>query len=133
MRASAWRSLVVTVAILGVTTGAFAGDLQQSADKAAQEQARAKSAPIEKGYLVTGLALFGVGMGMTLYGWLHTGGGEFVSGQVTKESKTGLGAAGIAVAAAGGMVLFIGSQRARGAASVTVGPNGVAVSKRLSW
>lgn len=128
-----WRAVVVTAAILGLSTAAFAGDLQQSADKAAQEQARAKPKHMEKAYLVPGVTLFAVGMSMALYGFLHTGGGDFVSGQVTKESNTTLGAAGLAVAAGGGAVLFIGSERARLSASVTVGAGRVTVAKRLSW
>lgn len=131
---SAWRAVVVTAVILGMSTAAFAGDLQQSADKAAQEQARAKPKQMDKAFLVPGVTLFAVGMSMALYGFLHTtGGSDFVSGQVTKESNTGLGAAGLAVAAGGGAVLFLGSERARTAASVTVGAGRITVAKRLSW
>ena len=131
---SAWRVLVVALAILGVSTLTYAGDLQQSADKAAQEQARAKPKHMDKAFLVPGLALFGVGMSMALYGFLHTtGSNDSVSGQVTKESNTALGAAGLAVAAGGGAVLFFGSERARASASVTVGAGRVTVLKRLTW
>ena len=128
-----WRAVVVIVAILGVSTTAAAGDLQQSADKAAQQQARSNPAQMNKAFLVTGGALFAAGMAMAVYGFLHTGGGDFVSGQVTKESKTGLGAAGLGVAAAGGAVLYLGSQRARNAPSITVGAGRVTVAKRLTW
>jgi len=129
-----WRVFVVSLAILGVSTMAYAGDLQQSAEKAAQEQARAKPTHMDKAFLVPGLALFGVGMSMALYGFLHTSGSnDFVSGQVTKESNTALGAAGLAVAAGGGAVLFIGSERARTSAAVTVGAGRVTVVKRLTW
>ena len=128
-----WRAVVVIVAVLGVSTMAVAGDLQQSADKAAQQQARSKPAQMDKAFLVSGGALFVAGMSMAVYGFLHTGGGDFVSGQVTKESKTGLGAAGLGVAAAGGAVLFLGSQRARSAPSITVGAGRVTVAKRLTW
>ena len=129
-----WRAVVVTVAILGISTMTFAGDLQQSAEKAAQEQARPKPTQMDKTFLVPGVALFSVGMAMTLYGFLHTtGGSDFVSGQVTKESNTKLGAAGLAVAAAGGMTLYFGSQRARTAPSVTVAAGRVTIAKRLSW
>lgn len=128
------RALIATVAILGVSTMTFAGDLQQSGDKAAKEEARAKPADhMEKAYLVPGIGLFAAGMSMAVYGFLHTGGGDFVSGQVTKESKTGLGAAGLALASAGGATLYLGSQRGRNAASVTVGAGRVTVAKRLSW
>ena len=129
-----WRAFIATVAILGVSTLTFAGDLQQSGDKAAQEEARAKpTGHMARTYLVSGVGLFAAGMSMAVYGFLHTGGGDFVSGQVTKESKTGLGAMGLALASAGGATLYLGSQRARTAASVTVGAGRVTVAKRLSW
>lgn len=128
------RALIATVAILGVSTLTFAGDLQQSGDKAAQEQARAKpAAHMDKAFLVPGVGLFAVGMSMAIYGFMHTGGGDFVSGQVTKESHTGLGAAGLAVAGVGGATLYFGSQRGKTAASITVGAGRVTVAKRLSW
>ena len=128
------RAFIATVAILGVSTMTFAGDLQQSGDKAAQEQARTKPAShMDKAFLVPGVGLFAAGMAMAVYGFLHTGGGDFVSGQVTKESHTGLGAAGLAVAGLGGATLYFGSQRARTAPSITVGAGRVTVDKRLSW
>jgi Na+/H+ antiporter NhaD/arsenite permease-like protein len=127
-----WRAVVVAVAILGVSTIAFAGDLQQSGDKAAQEEARAKPTRIDNAYLIPGTTLFVAGMAMAVYGFLHTGGGDFVSGQVTKESKTGLGAAGLGVAALGGATLYFGAQHAK-AASVPVGAGRITVAKRWTW
>lgn len=128
-----WRAFVVTAAILGVSTMAFAGDLQQSGDKAAQEQARKPESHMDKAFLVPGVGLFAAGMAMAVYGFMHTGGGDFVSGQVTKESHTGLGAAGLAVAGLGGATLYFGSQHGKTAASVTIGAGRVTVAKRLSW
>jgi hypothetical protein len=127
------RSLIVSLMILGLSTASFAGDLQASIAKAAQQQAQSPSPKIDKGYLVPGAALFVAGMSMAVYGFLHTSGGDFVSGEVSKESKTGLGAAGLAVAAAGGAILFLGSERAKHAPAVAVGPNGFAINKRVSW
>ena len=127
------RALIITLAILGLSTASFAGDLQESIAKAAQQQEQASSRGIDKAYLVPGAALFIAGMSMTLYGWLHTSGGDFVSGQVSKESKTELGAAGLGVAALGGAILYAGSQRAKHAPSVTVGPRRLTVAKRVSW
>lgn len=128
-----WRAFIATVAILGVSTLTFAGDLQQSGDKAAQEEARKPAAHMDKAFLVPGIGLFAAGMSMAIYGFMHTGGGDFVSGQVTKESHTGLGAAGLAVAGLGGATLYLGSQRAKTGASVTIGAGRVTVAKRLSW
>jgi hypothetical protein len=128
------RPLIVSLAIVSFSTASFAGDLRESIAKAAQPQEEKRPArPMPKGYLVSGAALFVAGMSMAIYGFLHTNGGEFVSGEVSKESNTALGAAGLAVAGAGGAVLFLGVKRAAKAPSVTFGPGHVAVSKRVSW
>jgi len=129
------RPLIASVMILGLSTSGFAGDLQDSFARAAQQQATTQSeAPkIDKAYLIPGATMFVVGMTMTIYGFLHTSGGEFVSGEVSKESNTALGAAGLGVAAAGGAVLFLGAKRAKHAPSLTFGPKEFKVSKQLTW
>jgi hypothetical protein len=127
------RPLLASVVMIGMSTSGFAGDLQESIARAAQRQEQAQPSKIEAGYLIPGATLFVAGMSMALYGFLHTSGGEFVSGSVSKESKTGLGAAGLAIAGAGGAILFFGAQHAKQAPSVTIGPNRFAVNKRVTW
>jgi len=129
------RPLIVSMVILGFSTASFAGDLHDSIARAAQQQPEERSgaAKIPTPYLVSGAALFVAGMSMAVYGFLHTSGGEFVSGSVSKESKTGLGAAGLAVAGAGGAILYLGSHHAKHAPSVALGPGQVTVSKRITW
>jgi hypothetical protein len=129
------RPLIATLMILGLSSAGFAGDLHDSIANAAQQQSQEKApaGKIPKPYAISGATLFVVGMSMTLYGFLHTSGGDFVSGAVSKESKTGLGAAGLAVAGAGGAVLFMGVKRAPHAPSIAVGPHGVTISKRVAW
>ena len=131
------RPTLVSLVIVGLSAPSFAGDLHDSIAKAAQTQPRDQEerAPVkmDKAYLVSGGSLFVVGMSMAVYGFLHTSGGEFVSGSVSKESNTGLGAAGLAVAGAGGAILFLGARHAKHAPSVSVGPGGVTVNKRIAW
>ena len=128
------RLLIVSLTILGLSTASFAGDLHDSIAKAAQQQEETRPAgKIPTPYLVSGAALFVAGMSMTVYGFLHTSGGEFVSGAVSKESKTGLGAAGLAVAGVGGAILYMGAHNAKKAPSIAVGPNQVRVTKRFTW
>jgi hypothetical protein len=128
-----FRIVIATLVTLALSTSAFAGDLRESAERAAQQQAATQSKKIDGAYLWPGTALFVAGMTMVMYGWLHTNGGQFVSGQVSQESKTGLGAAGFAVAGAGGALLFFGSERAKKAASVSLGPGSVQIAKTVSW
>ena len=128
------RVFVAWSLISGLTTSsALAGDLLTSITKAAEQEAQARPAKIANGYLWPGSALFVGGMALAVYGFLHTKGGEFVSGEVSKESKTELGGAGLAIAGLGGALLYLGSQQTKRAPSITVGAGRVAVSKHLSW
>ena len=126
------RVVVAALAILGVSTSTLAGDLRESIANATVQES-AKPPKIEKGFLWPGAALVVGGMVMATYGFLHTNGGDFVSGEVSKESNTALGAAGLGVAAVGGAILFYGAERARHAPSITLGPGRVTVAKRVSW
>lgn len=131
------RLTLVSLVIVGLSAPSFAGDLRDSIAKAAQTQPQGQEQrppmKMDKAYLVSGASLFIVGMSMATYGFLHTSGGDFVSGAVSKESNTGLGAAGLAVAGAGGAVLFLGAHRAKHAPAVSVGPGGITVNKRIAW
>jgi len=127
------RRAFAVLAMLSLSTASFAGDLQDSIAKAAQQQAETSPPKIDKGYLVPGAALFVAGMSMAVWGFLHTSGGEFVSGAVSKESNTKLGGAGLAVAGAGGALLFYGSQHAKHAPSVGVGARQLTITKRVAW
>jgi hypothetical protein len=120
--------------VVGLSTPVLAGDLASSIAKAAdQQQERAQKPSIEKKYAVLGGGLFVAGMALAVYGFLHTNGGEFVAGEVSKESKTQLGGAGLVIAGAGGAVLYLGSQKSKRSASVTVGNGRIALAKRVSW
>jgi len=121
------------VMVAGLSTSALAGDLHSSIANAVEQQAPAQKPKIDKPYAVLGGAMFAGGMALATYGFLHTKGGEFVSGEVSKESKTQLGGAGLAIAAAGGAVLYLGAQKSKRSASVTVGGGRIALSKRVSW
>lgn len=129
------RPLIALAMIFSVSTAGFAGDLRESLARAAQQAAQSQepSPKIDKPYLISGATLFVVGMSMAVYGFLHTSGGDFVSGEVSKEAKTGLGGAGLAVAAAGGAVLYIGAQHAKKAPSLTLAPHRFTISKQVAW
>lgn len=140
------RVVTALLLILGLCTSAFAGDLQQSIARAATQATQATqpspAAPdnqqaghpkIDHRFLWPGTVLFVGGMSMAVYGFLHTKGGSFVQGGVSTESNTQLGGAGLAVAGLGGALLFIGSQKAKNAAVVTVGPGQLGVAHRITW
>lgn len=127
------RAAAAALAILALSTSSFAGDLLESAAKAAQEQAQTQPPKIDKAYLWPGAVLFVTGMSMVVYGFLHTSGGEFVSGQVSTESKTKIGGAGLGVAGLGGAILYLGVQHSKRVPSITIGPGRITVAKGVSW
>ena len=137
-----FRIGVAWLLVLGLSTAGFAGDLRESVANATFDQApqtQQQGVRIPSGYLWPGVALFVGGMSMALYGFLHTSGGDYVTvpppGQsgISASSNTALGASGLAVAAAGGALLFVGSKKGKAAPSIAVGPGRVAVAKRVSW
>jgi hypothetical protein len=122
--------------IFGLSTATFAGDLQKSIANATQTTPQQSGNPpkIDKAYLWPGAALVAGGMTMALYGFLHTSGGEFVTGGVVDESNTALGVSGCVVAGAGAGLLFFGSKKAaKSVPSVTFARGGVKVVKKVSW
>ncbi len=129
----ALRVLVAWFLVIGLSTSALAGDLRSSIAKAAEQQAQTPKPSVDNRFLMPGSALFVGGMALAVYGFLHTKGGDFVAGEVSKESNAALGGAGLALAGLGGAVLYLGSQHSKIAPSITVGAGRVAVSKHVSW
>ena len=132
------RTGIVALVVFGLATSAFAGDLQQSIAKAAQtqqppqQQERTPSKSTSKALMWTGAALFVGGMVVGLTAFINNENGEFAEfGEANAVNKQ-LGAAGLATAFGGGVLMFLGSRQAN-SPSVTVGPGKVKVSKRVSW
>jgi hypothetical protein len=132
----ALRTAVVALLVLGLTTSAFAGDLQQSVANAAQQQPspppRTSSKDTSKALVWTGAALFIGGMTFGLYSFINNKNGGFAEfGEANAVNKKA-GAAGLATAFGGGVLIFLGSHRSN-SPSVTIGAGGVKVSKQISW
>jgi len=124
------------LAITGVTTSALAGDLQANVARAVQQpagQAPTLDRPIPKGYLWTGTALFVGGMAVALDGFLNNRNGQFPEFGEAQSTNIGKGAAGLATAFGGGLLLFLGKERARHAPSVSVESGRLAFSGKVRW
>jgi len=130
----ALRMGIVALIVIGLAASASAGDLQQSIDKAAQQQQqRAPSKGTSKALVWAGSALFVGGMTLGLYSFINNTNGGFAEfGEANAVNKK-LGAAGLSTAFAGGVLVFLGSHRAKRSPSVTVAPGQVKVSKQISW
>jgi hypothetical protein len=130
----ALRAAVAALLVLGMTTSAFAGDLEKSIAKAAQqEETRSQKKGGSKALVAAGSGVFVAGMAVGLYAFINNKNGEFAEfGEANAVNKK-LGAAGLSAAFAGGLLIFLGRDRAKRSPSVTVGPGQVAVSKRISW
>ena len=130
----ALRTGVAAILIIGLSTSAWAGDLEKSIAKAAQpEETRSQKNGGARTLVAAGTALFVGGMAVGLYAFINNKNGEFAEfGEANAVNKK-LGAAGVGAAFAGGMLIFLGRNRAKHAPSVRVGPGQVTVSKQLSW
>jgi pilus assembly protein TadC len=129
----ALRTAVAALLVLGLTASAFAGDLEKSIAKAAQQEETQSEKRGSKALVVAGAGLFVGGMAVGLYAFMNNKNGEFAEfGEANAVNKK-LGAAGVGAAFAGGLLVFLGRDRARHAPSVSVGPGQVKVSKQLSW
>ena len=132
----ALRAGIVALIVIGLATSAFAGDLQQSIEKAAQQPEpqpqRAASKGTSKALVWVGSALFVGGMAFGLYSFINnTNGGFSEFGEANAVNKKA-GAAGLATAFGGGVLIFLGSHQSK-SPSVTVGIDRVSVSKQVSW
>ena len=133
----ALRTAIVALMAIGLATSGFAGDLQQSIAKAAQQPQQQERAPSNGGsskpLAWAGTALFVGGMAVGLYSFINNKNGTFSEfGEADAVNKQ-LGAAGLSAAFAGGVLIFLGSRHAKRSPSVTVGAGQVTVSKQLSW
>jgi hypothetical protein len=118
--------------IVGLGTPAFAGDLRESAARAAKSEAQSQPGSMPKVYLWTGTALFVGGMAVGLYGFLNNKNGSFPEFGEAEATNKPLGTAGLVAAFAGGTVLFLGTRKAQ-SPSVTFRPGGVTVAKTVRW
>jgi hypothetical protein len=128
------RTGIVAFVVIGFATSAFAGDLQQSIARAAQTQQpeRAPSKGTSKPLMWAGAALFVGGMAVGLTAFVNNQNGEFSEfGEANAVNKK-LGAAGLATAFGGGVLMFLGSRQPN-SPSVTVGIGRVSVTKQVSW
>lgn len=127
------RVVIVAVLTLSVGGSAVAGDLKDSIAAAVQQSAAPP--PVMKGNRAAtlgGAALFATGMVVGLNAFINNKNGQFSEfGEADAVNKK-LGAAGIGMAFAGGMVMFLGN-RASHLPSVTFHKSGLSLGKRLSW
>jgi len=125
---------IAALLVLVLPSSAFAGDLEKSIAKAAQqEETRSQKNGGSKALVAAGSGLFVGGMALGLYAFINNKNGKFAEfGEANAVNKK-LGAAALSAAFAGGLLVFLGQDRAKHSPSVSVGPGQVTVSKQLSW
>src|SRR5713226_5737578 len=130
----ALRTMITALLVLGLSTSGFAGDLEKSIAKAAQQaDTQSQKTGGSKAAVWAGAALFVGGMAVGLTSFINNKNGQFSEFGEADAVNKHLGAAGLSAAFAGGVLIFLGSHQAKRSPSVTVGPGQVTVSKRLSW
>lgn len=123
--------------IIGMAGTAAAGDLTASVAKAVEQQEQA-TAPagkqtMPKMYLWSGVALFAGGMAVAMNGFLNNRNGEFPEFGEADSTNVAMGAAGLAAAVGGGMLLYLGKKRAAHVSSVTLAPGRIAAAAKFVW
>jgi hypothetical protein len=129
------RKLLIVLLVVALPGSAIAGDLRAEMAKAAQAQTEKErsSGTRTNPAIWAGASLFAGGMTVALYAFINNKNGSFTEfGEANAVNKQ-LGAAGISAAFAGGVLIFMGTKKARRAPSIKVGPGGVTVSKQLTW
>ena len=134
------KTLIAFLLIFAMSSSTFASDLHEAIAKAAASAEQAQpapprsDAPMPKGYLWLGSALFAGGLATGLYGFLNNSNGSFPEFGEATSTNVAMGATGLAVAFAGGAILFLGKKKANGSTtSIALGPRQLTVSKRLTW
>jgi hypothetical protein len=129
------RTGLIALLIIGLATPAFAGDLQESIARAAQQPqppTTPSTGTSKKPLMWAGAALFVTGMVVGLTAFINNENGEFAEfGEANAVNKE-LGTIGLATAFGGGVLMFLGS-RPSNSPSVTAGIGRVSVSKKVSW
>jgi hypothetical protein len=130
----ALRTVITALLVLGLSTSGFAGDLEKSVAKAAeQEGSKSQKTGGSKAMVWAGTALFVGGMAVGLSSFISNKNGQFAEFGEANAVNKHLGAAGLSAAFAGGMLIFLGSHGVKHSPTVTVGAGQVKVSKQLSW
>jgi hypothetical protein len=129
-----WRTGVVALLVIGLSTSAFAGDLGASIAKAVEQEAqRAQPERTSQTLIWTGSAMFVGGMVVGIYGFVKGSNGEFSQFGEADATNPKLGTAGLITAFAGGVLMFLGSHKSTKAPDVTIGAGQVKVFKQISW
>jgi hypothetical protein len=153
------HSLVVRVItaclMLSIGAPAFAGDLTDSAARAASslaEQQRSAGKRVgasfsqarpnasgsdENPYFIASIALMGAGGLVAIYGLTHetgiecTGSGLSVACSTTKSTGTAI--AGVAIAGVGAFLFYRGEQQKKSSPEIVAGPHGITLRQHLRW
>lgn len=129
------KSGLIAALIFTVSAPAYADGLRAAATEAAKKE---QMSPAPRGgsnraMVLGGAGIFAVGMAVGVSSFINNKNGEFSEFGEADSSNKKLGAAGLGVAFAGGMMMFLGS-RARHAPVMAVAPGGgVTVTKQVSW
>jgi hypothetical protein len=130
------RTLLIIPLVFALATPAVAGDLRAEAAKTPPPQAAAAASGKSKHRSPAtwaGVGLFAGGMAVALHSFINNKNGSYAEfGEANAVNKK-LGAASIGAAFAGGVLIFVGTRRAKFAPDVKAGVGEVTISKQLTW
>jgi hypothetical protein len=130
-----FRIALVSALTLSLSGPAFAGGLRDSikaAASAAAEQVAPSPVAGNKMATIGGAAIFATGMAVGLNAFINNKNGKYSEfGEANAVNKK-VGAAGISMAFAGGMIMFLGNH-AKGAPALSIAKGRVSLGKALTW
>jgi hypothetical protein len=140
MKMKMFRAMTAWAVMTAMGVPAVAGDLHANIARAIDGQAPAqqlsagdRGPSIPKAYLWPGAGLFVGGMAVAINGFLNNRNGEFPEFGEAESTNVKMGAAGLAAAFGGGLLLFLGKERAGRAPSLTFSAGRIAISQRVTW
>lgn len=133
------RFLMIWMVVVGMAASAAAGDLTAGIARAVEQQEPATKSsstsqpPMSKACLWSGASLFAGGMAAALNGFLNNRNGEFPEFGEADSTNVAVGAAGLAAAVGGGMLLLLGKKRVSRVSSIHVGPGRLSAAAKFVW
>jgi hypothetical protein len=130
------RTLLIAPLVFALASPAVAGDLRTESEKKAPPPQAAEAASGRSRHnpaTWAGVSLFAGGMAVALHSFINNKNGSYAEfGEANAVNKK-LGAASIGTAFAGGVLIFVGTRKAKFAPDVKAGLGEVTISKQLTW
>lgn len=133
-----FQAVVASLLAVSLSATAYAQEAGSGGPKPAETQtslarpATVRGPSSRKATMLAGTALFVGGFTVGAYSFINNSNGAYAEFGEASARNVKLGSAGLGVAFAGGVLMFLGSH-ARHMPSVSAGPGSLTLTKHVSW